>query len=138
MGKILVIKEAGFSQVAVKTVTISDVILSKKLTPVILNGLSIGTNGAVGPVSGWALYYVPIIVGKTYHLQIEWSSKHYQRVGTSSATPVSGSSLTMLVNQVNTAESVATLDYTYKAELNGYLAWQMHVEDTISCSIIES
>lgn len=138
MGKFLVIKGADFSQVAVKTVTISDVVFNKNLTPVILDGLSINNNGSVSSTSGWALYYVPITAGKTYHLQIEWSSKHYQRVGKSSTIPAAGSLLTMLFNQNGTEQSTAELDYTYKADSDGYLAWQMHVEDTISCSIIES
>lgn len=134
MGKILMFKDADFSAVAVDQVPTGVVVL----TPVINTGRAINSSGTVTNTEGWAIYYVPIVSGKLYDLSIVWSSPHYQRVGTSSSIPSVGSTITQLiVNQQQQGQATATLALQYTATSNGYLIWQMHIADTISCVIKE-
>lgn len=137
MGKILIVKGANFSQVAVKAVTILDdgTIV---LTPSVISGYSISENGVINiGASGWDVCYVPITAGKQYRLRIEWEQVHRRRVGISSTEPVSGTTLTMLVNDSAT-DARASLDYTYVPSSDGYMAWQTLVAETITNTITES
>ena len=132
MGKILMFKDADFSEVAVDVVPTGVI----ELTPTILNGLAIDLDGTITSNSSFAIYYVPMIAGRTYQLKILWSGVHLMRVGKSSNVPVLDSTLTLLVNQ-EPGHGTTSLDYAYIAESNGYLAWQMHIADTIKCLIKE-
>ena len=127
-------KDADFSAVAVDQVPTGVVVL----TPTILNGLAINNEGKITSTEGWRVYYVPMVSGRSYDLSIVWSSHHYQRVGTSSSIPTTGSTLTQLiVNQQQSEQATATLALQYTATSNGYFIWQMHIADTISCVIKE-
>lgn len=141
MGKYLAIKTANFSEVAVNQVTPTPIEIEVELTPTIISGLAVA-NGTITPSSTrqFILYYVPIVNGKTYHLQIEWSAPHMMRVGTTSVTPALGVEANMLIEDTTQEypQGRTTLDYTYVATLNGYLVWNMHITDNVSCEIIES
>ena len=133
MGKILIFKDADWSAVAVDQVSTG----VTSLTPTILEGMAIGSNGKISANNAWRVYYVPITAGKKYELKVKWSNAHYQRVGTSTSVPANNTTLSLFINQQVTAEATTTLDYIYVANSNGYLAWQMHIADTISCMIKE-
>ena len=128
-------KDADFSAVAVDQVPTGVVVL----TPVINTERSIDASETVINTEGWAVYYVPIVAGRTYNLSIVWSAVHYQRVGVSSVVPSVGVVMdTMLVNQQGGAQyATTTADVSYTAVSNGYLVWQMHVADAVSCVIKE-
>lgn len=132
MGKILMFKDADFSAVAVDVVPTG----VTELTPTILNSLAIDINGTITSNSAFAIYYVPMIAGRTYQLKILWSGVHLMRVGKSSSVPALNDTLTLLINQ-EPGHGTTSLDYAYTAKSNGYLVWQMHVADTVSCVIKE-
>lgn len=133
MGKILIFKDADWSAVAVGQVSTG----VTSLTPTILEGMAIGANGIITANNAWRVYYVPITAGKKYELKIKWSNVHYQRVGTSTSVPANNTTLSLFINQQVIAEATPNLDYVYTATTDGYLSWQMHIADTISCMIKE-
>lgn len=136
MGKILIVKGANYSQVAVKTVNILDD-GTIELTPSVLSGYSIDNNNKISSLSGWNVYYVPVTAGKRYRLRIVWENTHRFKVGISSTQPASGTTLTMLVNDP-TGGGGTSLDYTYVPASDGYMAWQTLVAETTTNTITES